>query len=297
MRDCFKLKEYDQDVRLKLNSYLRKTAGGLISFISVGVLVLNAWFYFLQPSMLFYPYEQLDAIPTDWGLQYENVELLTSDNIKLHGWYIPAKRSDKALLFFHGNGGNISHRGDSLKIFHQLGLNILIIDYRGYGLSEGTLSEKGLYLDAFSAWQYLHKRGFKQSDIIIFGRSLGGAVATQLASKVKPAALILESTFSSVRDMASRVMPLISSLVYLRFSFNSESKIKNISSPLLVLHSPDDEIIPFKLGQKVFSAAKAPKYFYELTGGHNDGFIESMPGYQQMLKTFIKREVIKQVDK
>jgi fermentation-respiration switch protein FrsA (DUF1100 family) len=293
---CFKLKENDQVIILKSNSYLRKTASGLVSFIIIGILVLNAWFYFLQPSMLFYPYEQLEAIPTDWGLQYENVELVTSDNIQLHGWYIPGKRSDKALLFFHGNGGNISHRGDSLKIFHQLGLNVLIIDYRGYGLSKGELSEQGMYRDAMAAWKYLLGRGFKNNDIIIFGRSLGGAIATYLASNVKPAALILESTFSSVRDMASRIMPLISNLVYLRFSFNAVSKIKEISVPLLVLHSPDDEIIPFRLGQKVFDAANAPKYFYELTGGHNDGFIESMPGYQQMFETFIKREVIKQVD-
>ena len=294
---CFKLKENDQVIILKLNSYIRKTASGLVSFIIIGILVLNAWFYFLQPSLLFYPYEQLEAIPSDWGLQYENVELVTSDNIQLHGWYIPGKRSDKALLFFHANGGNISHRGDSLKIFHQLGLNVLIIDYRGYGLSGGELSEEGIYRDAIAAWEYLLGRGFKKSDIIIFGRSLGGAVATHLSRNVKPAALILESTFSSVRDMASRVMPLVSNLVYLRFSFNTESKIKNTSVPLLVLHSPDDEIIPFKLGQKVFSAGNAPKYFYELNGGHNEGFIESMPGYQKMLETFIKREVIKQADK
>lgn len=270
---------------------MKKAIGTVFVFILIGALVLNGWFYFLQPGMLFYPYKQLDGLPSDWGIAYENVELVTADNVRIHGWYIPNKSSNRVLLFFHGNGGNISHRGDSLKIFHQLGLNVLIIDYRGYGLSEGELSEKGIYKDAMSSWHFLLDRGFKESDIIIFGRSLGGAVATQLATKVKPAALILESTFSSVRDMASRVMPLISSLVYLRFSFNSESKVKNISVPLLVMHSPDDEIIPFKLGQKVFAAANGPKYFYELSGGHNEGFIESMPGYQKMLKTFIEREV------
>ena len=269
-----------------------KTIKSIILMLLSGLALINAWFYFLQPSMLFYPYQQLDAIPSDWGMDYENVNITTADNVRIHGWYLPAKNATKVLLFFHGNGGNISHRGESLQIFHQLGLNVFIIDYRGYGLSEGELSEQGIYRDAMAAWQHLLERGFKQSDIIIFGRSLGGAVATQLAGNVKPAALILESSFSSVRDMASRVLPLISHLVYLRFRFNSESRIKKIAVPVLVLHSPDDEIIPFELGQKVFASANAPKYFYELTGGHNDGFIKSMPAYQQMLKVFIEKEVL-----
>ena len=194
------------------------------------------------------------------------------------------------VLFFHGNGGNISHRGDSLKIFHELGLNVLIIDYRGYGLSEGKLSEQGLYLDAQAAWQYLiNKRDYKESDIILFGRSLGGTVATQLASQVQPRALIVESVFSSVRDMADMMMPLISRLIYLRYDFNAESIIKEVRVPVLVMHSTEDEIIPFQLGQKVFDASNAPKYFYELRGGHNDGFILSMPDYQKMIKLFLER--------
>ena len=185
------------------------TIKSIFIMLILGLVLINTWFYLLQPSMLFYPYQQLDAVPSDWGMAYENVEINTSDNVRLHGWYLPAKNATKVLLFFHGNGGNISHRGESLQIFHQLGLNVLIIDYRGYGLSDGELSEQGVYRDAMAAWQYLLQRGFKQSDIIIFGRSLGGAVATQLASNVKPAALILESSFSSIRDMASRVLPLI----------------------------------------------------------------------------------------
>ena len=265
----------------------------ILPTVVLPIAILNIGFYFLQPGMLFYPYKTLDALPSDWGLKYENVEITTTDYVQLHGWYLPAKNSNKVLLFFHGNGGNISHRGDSLKIFNQLGLNVLIIDYRGYGLSAGDLSEQGLYRDAMAAWQYLLKRGYKESQIIIFGRSLGGAVAAQLARNVKPAGLIIESSFTSVRDMASRVLPLISKLVYLRFNFNTEATIKTIRLPVLVLHSPDDEIIPFELGKRVFVAANAPKYFYEMSGGHNDGFILSMPGYKNMLETFIEREIKK----
>lgn len=252
---------------------------------------MNTWFYFQQPGMLFYPYKELDGDPSDWNLNYENVAITTPDDIQLHGWFLPNNKSKQVILFFHGNGGNISHRGDSLKIFHEIGLNVLIIDYRGYGLSEGELSEKGMYLDAMAAWNYLLARGYKANDIIIFGRSLGGAIATQLASQVKPVALILESTFTSVRDMASRVMPILSRLVYLRFAFDTESRIREVYVPVLVLHSQDDEIILYDLGKKVFAAANAPKYFYELQGGHNDGFVKSMPGYQQMLEIFIDKEV------
>ncbi len=262
----------------------------IILFWSVlGLLAFNIWFYFQQPGMVFYPYSELKSTPADWGLEYEDVQLTTSDNNAVHGWYLPAKNSNQVVLFFHGNAGNISHRGDSLEIFHRLGLNVLIIDYRGYGNSQGEESEQGFYLDAKAAWQYLtEQRGYKAEDIIIFGRSMGGAVATHLASQVQPGALILESTFSSVKDMAAMVMPVISKLVYLRYDFDTENKISQVKSPLLVLHSPGDEVVPYPLGVKVYNAANSPRYFYELHGSHNDGFIESQPGYSQAIASFLE---------
>jgi len=268
--------------------HIKKSLLNLLSLAAVGVLLLNVLFYMLQPGMMFYPYKSLDSTPQDWGLEYENVEIITADNIQLHGWFLPVNNAEQVVLFFHGNGGNISHRGESLKIFHKLGLNILIIDYRGYGLSEGAVSEAGLYLDAMAAWQYLiNQRGYTEKDIIIFGRSMGGAVATQLASRVQPGALIIESTFSSVKDMAGRILPLISKLVYIRYNFNTESSIKQVRAPVLVMHSPDDDIIPFQFGEKVFAAANEPKEFYPLQGSHNNGFMQSMPGYQQAIKSFL----------
>ncbi|MGD8811966.1 MAG: alpha/beta hydrolase [Thioalkalispiraceae bacterium] len=270
--------------------HLNKLLKSLLLPIVAGLLVLNAWFYMLQPGMLFYPFERIDATPADWGLEYENVAMLTADNVQLHGWYLPVKQSRQVVLFFHGNGGNISHRGDSLKILHDLGLNVFIIDYRGYGLSEGRLSENGLYQDAMAAWLYLqNQRGHQQRDIIIFGRSLGGAVAIWLASQVEARALIVESVFSSVRDMASQMMPGISRFIYLRYGFDNLSGIRRVNEPLLVMHSPDDEIIPFQLGERVFAAANTPKYFYRLHGGHNEGFLKSMPSYQQVIKQFLEK--------
>lgn len=259
-------------------------------FISVGIL--GGLLYLMQPSMVFYPYRELEATPNSWGLEYEDLYLSGSDGVKLNGWYIPRENAKEVVLFFHGNGGNISHRGDSIEIFHRLGLNVLIIDYRGYGKSEGTPSEEGLYEDARTAWRYLiDRRGFKGEQIVIFGRSIGAAVATRLAAELAaergPAKVILESAFSSARDMADRTLPIISRITVLRYSFNSIERIKEIKARLLMLHSPDDEIIPYALGEKLYQAANVPKQFVKLKGDHNYGFILSQPEYEQVLDHFI----------
>jgi len=261
-----------------------------VLLLLLALIFMNAWMYLKQPRMIFFPFDSVSVTPASWGLEYEEVGLRTRDGLTLHGWYIPAKGSDKVLLFFHGNAGNIAHRGDSVAIFHGLGLNVFIFDYRGYGRSEGAPSEDGLYLDARAAWTYLTQdRGFAGGDIILFGRSLGGAVATRLATEVQPAGLILESTFSSARDMADEVFPVLSRLVFLRFRFNTAMQIKKVHSPLLVLHSPNDEIIPFGQGRKIFDAANGPKKFVELTGDHNYGFVRSQPVYGQALGTFVSK--------
>jgi len=185
-----------------------KMVNGIVSVLLV-LLLVNVWMYFQQPAMTFYPYRQLYQTPGDWGLAYEDVFLTTPDDTRLHGWYLPREGSQRALLFMHGNGGNISHRGDSLAIFHRLGFNVFIFDYRGYGRSEGAPGERGLYEDAATAWQYLvDQRGFASDDIILFGRSLGGTVAAKLATEVGPAGLILESSFSSTRGFAQAGLPL-----------------------------------------------------------------------------------------
>ncbi len=253
----------------------------------LGLLLLNGLMFLLQPSMIFFPFERLEQTPTDWGLGYENVTLKTQDGVQLHGWYIPHKNSEQTLLFFHGNAGNISHRGDSVKIFHQLGLNVFIIDYRGYGNSEGKANEDGLYKDARAAWLYLREnRALRQQDIIIFGRSLGGAVAAKLAAEVQPAGLILESTFSSARDIANTVFPVLSRLIFLRYDFNTINHIEQVKSPVLVLHSPDDKIVAFRFGKKIFQTANEPKTFVTLRGDHNSGFLMSQPEYARAISAF-----------
>jgi len=264
----------------------------IIVIVLMPLLALNAIMFMQQSSMIFFPSTELQATPQDWGMQYQDVSLETSDEKQLHAWYIPYQGANKVLLFFHGNAGNISHRGESIRIFHRLGLNVFIIDYRGYGNSQGEPSEAGLYKDADAAWQYLtQERAIDKDNIIIFGRSLGGAVATKLASEVQPAALILESTFSSAREFSKSVFPVLSRILIFRYRFNSLGKIKKITCPLLVMHSPDDEIIPFHLGEKIYQTANQPKYFIKMKGDHNNGFLLSQPDYERSLKKFIELNV------
>ena len=261
---------------------------GNLIYLLIALALLGAWLYWQQPRMIFHPMRTLLATPTDWGLAYEDVELQTEDGVRLHGWYLPSSGARRVLLFLHGNAGNISHRRESLQIFHRLGLNVLIIDYRGYGLSGGSPSEAGLYLDAHAAWRHLTEvRGFAASDILLFGRSLGGAVAARLAAESEPGGLILESTFSSARDFAHRVMPLMSRLTVLRYEFDTASALQAVHCPLLVLHSPDDEIMPYELGRRTFEAANEPKRFQDMRGDHNSGFLLSQPGYERTLAEFL----------
>lgn len=265
--------------------------GTLLNLIVVLGLFMGA-LYLMQPALVFLPSRELQTTPADWGLEYQDLWLTAGDGVRLHGWYLPSPGSRRVLLFFHGNAGNISHRGASIEIFHRLGLAVLILDYRGYGRSEGSPSETGLYRDAVAAWDYLvGDRGIAPGDIVVFGRSLGGAVAAHLAAEVAPGALILESTFSSARDFVRAAYPLLSRLIVLRFAFDTESRLANLRCPVLVLHSPDDEIVPYALGQKVFRAAAPPREFVNLSGDHNGGFLTSQPRYERALAGFINKHL------
>ncbi|WP_373507956.1 alpha/beta hydrolase [Thiocapsa sp.] len=260
---------------------------GLGSIALVFVL-LNAAMWMLQPGMVFYPTRVLEATPADWGLPFEDVELTAEDGTRLLGWYIPYPDATRTLLFFHGNAGNISHRGDSIAIFNRLGLSVLIVDYRGYGRSAGRASEAGLYLDAVAARDYLvEARGVDPASILIFGRSLGASVAADLAARAPSGGVILESGFSSARDMARHLYPGLHHVLYLRFDFDAAERLSRVRAPVLVLHSRDDEIVPYALGRKLFEAAREPKRFVDLRGDHNSGFLASQPDYERTLAAFI----------
>ncbi len=267
----------------------------LISLLSVAASIyalLALTVYLLQGKMVFLsdlPGRALTATPDDIGLEYEDVSLPTSDDERLHGWYVPATDRRGVVLFFHGNAGNISHRLDSIEIFHQLGLDTLIIDYRGYGESTGKTNEQGTYLDAEAAWSYLvNDRGIPADRIIVFGRSLGGAIGAWLGAQHTPAAVIIESSFTSGVDMARRLYPFLPVHLITRLRYPVAEYASRLDCPALVVHSRNDEIIPFEMGQSIYAAVKQRKSFLELRGDHNNGFFISRHDYIAGLDGFIE---------
>ncbi len=260
-----------------------------IVVVIAGVYVAFAGFLFIfQSNYVYYPERILSNDPSSIGLSFETISFEASDGVKLSGWFIPSDNDRGVVLFCHGNAGNISHRLESIQILHQLGLAVFIFDYRGYGQSEGKPSESGTYKDAEAAWQYLvEERKVSPDRIIIFGRSLGGAVAAWLAQSRTPSALILESTFTSIPDVAAKLYPYLPIRLLVRFKYDTAGHLDKVSCPVLVVHSREDEIMPFSHGQQLFERAMEPKTFLEISGSHNEGFITSGKRYQEGLNTFI----------
>ena len=262
----------------------------------VGIyVILGLLLFIFQSSLLYFPNtpsRKIFATPKSIGLGYEAVTIETDDGFSLDGWFIPAKDARGVLLFFHGNAGNMSHRLESLKIFNGLRLSTLIFDYRGYGRSDGKPSEQGTYRDAVAAWRYLtEQRQIAKEKIVFFGRSLGGAVAAHLAGRHCPGALILESVFTSVPDLASQLYPIFPVRWLSRFRYEAKSSLKSVNCPVLVIHSRHDEIVPFWHGRALFDAANAPKQFIELRGGHNDGFLASGQIYLDGIDGFLDTHI------
>jgi len=243
-----------------------------------------------QSRLVYFPVKALAATPRAIGLAYEDVILTHADGTALHGWYLPARDDAHSLLFLHGNAGNISHRLDSLRIFHELGLNVLIFDYSGYGQSGGAPGEQQSYADAQLAWQYLTgTRGLAPARIVIFGRSLGAGVATWLATRTAPAGLILESAFTSVPDLARKYYPIFPVRLLARIQYDNASRLPTVDCPVLIVHSRDDELIPIDHGRALFDLAREPKSFLELRGDHNAAFMLSGQHYRQGLADFVSR--------
>ena len=244
----------------------------------------------IERRFIFFPDRELQANPADLDLTFEEVLIPASDGVMLHGWFVPGP-GEITWLWLHGNAGNISHRLENLHlIHHRLGVNVLLIDYRGYGHSQGQPSEKGTYRDAEGAFEYLQSRpDIDPSKILVFGRSLGCAVAVELATHCALYGLILESPFTSLADMAKRALPLPGVTVFVRKKYDSLSKIGCVSIPLLVLHGDQDDTIPLEMGERLFEAANQPKTFYAINGaGHNDTYIVGGKSYFAAIDDFLK---------
>jgi len=264
-----------------------------IAVAVAGAYIIFAGLLFVfQSHYVYYPERILVADPSSVGLYFENVSFETSDRVELSGWFIPSGGARGVILFCHGNVGNISHRLESVQIFHRLGLDVFIFDYRGYGRSNGKPTEQGTYKDAEAAWWYLvETRQVNPDQIIVFGRSLGGAVASWLAQTHSPGALILESTFTSLPDIAATLYPYLPVRWLLRFEYNTAEYLGKVDCPVLIVHSHDDEIMPFSHGRQLFEVAGEPKRFLEISGTHNEGFITSGRHYEEALNAFILEHV------
>jgi fermentation-respiration switch protein FrsA (DUF1100 family) len=257
--------------------------------VTAAVVIFFFFFIrFIEKKSLYFPFRNIETTPQDIGLTYEEIFVVTSDGVKISGWYIPSGSPRTTVLLSHGNGGNISHRLEKIKILHDLDLNILLFDYRGYGMSNGSPSEAGLYLDAEAMYAYLlNEKKILPEKIVGYGESLGGAVIVDLADKHKLGGMVLEGSFTSIRDMAKKYFPFIPAFVY-KTSFDSLEKIKDMKMPKLHFHSRNDEIVPFELGKKLFDNAPEPKEFVVLQGGHNDSFLVSEDVFREKIDAFIR---------
>lgn len=250
--------------------------------------------YVTQSSLVFYPEigREIVATPAQLGLPFEDIHLKTSDNIILHGWFVPAAQARGTVLFLHGNAGNISHRLDSIRMFHRLGYSTLIFDFRGYGNSGGKPAEQGTYRDAEAAWRYLaEQKHVPACRIVLFGESMGGAIAAQLAGHKRPAALVIASGFTSVPDLAQQIYPYLPARWLARIRYDTQGYLRTVSAPVLIAHSPQDDIVPYSHGQALFAAANPPKQFLELAGGHNDGFIFMREAWVKVLGDFLDKQL------
>ena len=244
--------------------------------------------YLMQPRFLYRPVRDVSCAPGELGLDYEDVAFKSEDGVQLNGWWVPAEGSEYTVLFCHGNGGNIMHRLDSIDILNELGLSCFVFDYRGYGRSEGKPNEEGTYLDVRAAYDWLRKhKKVPAHRMLIFGRSLGGSVAAQLAAKVNPGGLVIESGFTSYADMGAKFYPYMPVRWFARFGYKTIDYVKDVTCPILFIHSRNDEIVPFEFGQELYRAASEPKEFVEISGRHNDGFLVSGEVYKEAWKAWL----------
>lgn len=268
---------------------MRSLVSPLVAAVLVGVSLMLG-LDIIERAFIYFPSPELGATPVDAGLSFEDVVFTSADGVALHGWFVPGS-GRVTWLWFHGNAGNISHRVPDIRRFHQrLGVNILIFDYRGYGRSGGTPSEEGIYRDALAALEVLRKRGDVDTDALVyFGRSLGAAVAIELATRHPPRGLVVEGAFDSVPAMARHAYPFLPVWPLLRTRYDSLSKIRSVEAPLLVAHAERDEVVPLEMGKRLFEAAREPKSFYLVAGAHhNDTSTVGGERYLTVLEEFVE---------
>ncbi len=240
-------------------------------------------------SYVYYPETKIYNTPADMAMKYKELYLTTEDNVRINAWYVPSETNRGTVLFCHGNGGNISTLSETIKMANGLGLNIMVFDYRGYGKSDGTSSENGTYLDAERCYNYLTTDlSTPPEKIIVWGRSLGGAVAVDLAAKQNPALLIVESSFTSLRAVTTDITGFKYVTAVYGKQYNSIEKISSVKCPVMIIHSSEDDMIGVHHGKALLESVTTQKDFLEITGGHNTGFINNFELISASVDSFLK---------
>lgn len=252
--------------------------------------MLNRWLEAIENGLVYLPSRTVTATPAHFGLDFERIELTADDGVVTAAWAIPSGEARPWLLYFHGNGANVAHYLPFAAALHRLGLNLLLPEYRGYGESSGVPSEAGLYKDAQAAYRHLSARGVAPDHLAVYGFSLGSGVAVELASRENVGALLLEAPFTSLPDVARATYRIVPSGL-MRNLYQSAQKIRKVRSPLLVLHSPADIVVPYRLGRRLFELGRGPKAFVELTGGHSELVNRPNPEVLLELARFLRRHL------
>jgi len=267
-----------------------KGAARAVIRLTLLLAVLSGLLLLFEKNLIYFPTRAHDATPKALGLLHEEMLATAEDGVRVHGWRLKGKTPRLTVLLSHGNAGNISHRLDrAMLLQRRFPADVLLYDYRGYGSSEGRPDEEGTYRDARAAYRWLRERGEAPERIVLFGESLGCAVALQLALEEPARGLILESPFASIPEMARAVYPFLPLWPFVRTRYDNLGKAPRLRLPLLVLHGDRDEVVPFAQGRRVFEAAPAPKRFHAIPGaGHNDTYVTGGPAYWHVLAEFLE---------
>ena len=261
----------------------------LLSLIIIFIALSFIFYSKIENHFIFFPQTSFSLTPDNLHLNYKEVYFYSQDRERLHGWFFPADKDAPVILYCHGNACNISDMLEHTSLLIEKNLQVFLFDYRGYGKSTGTPSEKGIYMDAQAAYDYLvNEENIPTDKIVLFGHSLGAAAAIHIAQKNKIRSIIIESAFTSTKDMSKKIFPFNTVSFLLPANYNNLEKIGKINMPKLIIHGQDDEIVPFEMGRRLFEASKEPKYFYPINGaGHNDASIVGGERYFKVVADFV----------
>ncbi len=269
---------------------LKRMLPAVVTIIAAyGAVVFFIWL--TQDRLIYFPHigGGVTATPARVRLPFDDVRITTADGETLAAWWVPAAAGRGAVLLFHGNAGSIADRIDYLPHFNAMGHAVLLVDYRGYGASTGKPSEAGTSADAQAAWRWLTvERGFKPAEITVVGESLGGAVAAELAARMQPRALLLISTFTSVPDLGSEIYPWLPVRLISRYRYDTLQNLRQFRGPVLIVHSRDDDIVPFAHGERLHAAAAGAVPLLEMRGGHNEAFLFGRPEWTRAVSGFLQ---------